>query len=45
VLTGLLNSGFRGVPLTTASSGYVLLVMAVAAVVALHLRPVSRASM
>jgi drug/metabolite transporter (DMT)-like permease len=44
VLTGLLDTGFRGVPLTTASYGYVLLVVAVAAVVALHLRPASRVS-
>jgi hypothetical protein len=34
VLTGLLNSGFRGVPLTVDSYGYVLITLGAAAVAA-----------
>lgn len=41
VITGLLNTGFRGVPLTVDSSGYVLIALGVAAVAARgpHERP------
>ena len=42
VVTGLLNSGFRGVPLTIDSSGYILIALGVAAVAVrgAHERPV-----
>jgi drug/metabolite transporter (DMT)-like permease len=39
VITGLLNSGFRGVPLTVDSYGYVLIALGAIAVAANALRP------
>jgi uncharacterized membrane protein len=47
VLTGLLNSGFRGVPLTVDSYGYVLIALGAAAVATRGIRSPqpSRASM